>query len=101
MLIARWQIDARFGHKHIVLEKLREWARDIAPQIGFTSSRLLSGSIGAQEATVEHNWEVADLAELDRAWAKLATIDAHARWGKDLEAYVVSGSSRWTIWRVQ
>jgi hypothetical protein len=101
MLIARWQIDARFGHKQIVLEKLREWARDIAPQVGFTSSRLLSGSIGAQEATVEHNWEVADLAELDRAWTKLATIEAHARWGKDLEPYVVSGSSRWTIWRVQ
>ena len=101
MLIARWQIDARFGHKQIVLEKLREWARDIAPQIGFTSSRLLSGSIGAQEVTVEHNWEVADLAELDRAWAELAMLDAHARWGKDLEPYVVSGSSRWTIWRVQ
>jgi hypothetical protein len=100
MLIARWRIDARFGHKQTVIDMLHAWARDIAPQIGFKQGRLLSGSIGVAEAAVEHDWEIADLAELDRAWAKLATIEAHAAWGRDLEPHVVSGSANWTIFRV-
>ena len=33
MMIARWQIDARFGHKQDVIERLQTWARDIAPQV--------------------------------------------------------------------
>ncbi|MGZ3158530.1 MAG: hypothetical protein ACXU7D_07625 [Burkholderiaceae bacterium] len=100
MMIAMWQIDARFGHKQEVLEKLNFWADEIGPQAGMTRGRLLSGSIGAHEATIVHEWEVADLAEVDRAWAKLATLPAHAQWGKELEPLVVSGSSRWKVYRV-
>jgi hypothetical protein len=99
-MIARWQIDARFGHKQKVIDALAQWARDIAPLAGLRNGRLLTGSIGALEATVEHNWEVEDLAELERAWAKLGAIEAHQQWSKDLEPNVVSGTSRWTIYRV-
>ena len=100
MLIARWQIDARFGHKQRVIDSIVQWAREIAPQVGLLKGRMLSGSIGALEATVEHNWEVEDLAELECAWAKLATIEAHKQWSKDLEPDVVSGTARWSIYRV-
>lgn len=100
MLIARWQIDARFGHKQAVIESIVKWSREIAPQVGLTKGQMLSGSIGALEATVEHNWEVADLAELERVWAKLAAIEAHKQWSKDLEPNVVSGTARWSIYRV-
>jgi hypothetical protein len=50
MMIARWQIDARFGHKQTVIDMLRTWAKDIAPQIGWTpeKGRMLTGSIGAR-----------------------------------------------------
>jgi hypothetical protein len=100
MLIARWQIDARFGYKQKVIDALKHWAGDVAPQVGLTKGRLLTGSIGALEATVEHNWEVEDLAELERAWSKLGGIAAHQQWSKDLEPHVVSGTARWTILRV-
>lgn len=100
MMIARWQIDARFGHKQKVVDALVQWARDIAPLAGLRKGRLLTGSIGALEATVEHDWEVEDLAELDRAWAKLGAIEAHQQWSKDLEPDVVSGTARWAIYRV-
>lgn len=100
MLIARWQIDARFGHKQKVIDSIRKWSREIAPQVGLVSGRILSGSIGALEATVEHNWEVEDLAALERAWGKLATIEAHKQWSADLEPDVVSGTARWSIFRV-
>ncbi len=100
MLIARWQIDARFGHKQAVIDSIVGWAREIAPQVGLRKGSLLSGSIGVLEATVEHNWEVEDLAELERAWAKLATMEAHKQWSKDLEPNVVSGTARWSVFRV-
>src|SRR5438445_4882361 len=80
MLIARWQIDARFGHKQEVIERLQAWAREIAPQAGLVTGRLLTGSIGALEATVVPDWEVSNLGELDSAWARLASIPAHAQW---------------------
>ena len=100
MLIARWQIDARFGHKQALIDSIVQWTREFAPQVGLNKGRMLSGSIGALEATVEHNWEVEDLAELERAWAKLGTIEAHKQWSKDLEPNVVSGTARWNIYRV-
>jgi hypothetical protein len=100
MLIAKWQIDARFGHKQKVIDKLKSWSSEIAPRVGLTRGRLLTGSIGALEATVVHEWEVADLGELDRAWAQLATIPAHGQWSQDLEPFVVSGTARWEIFRV-
>jgi len=102
MLVARWQIDARFGQKQTVIDMLGAWARQIAPRIGWTADkgRMLTGSIGAREATVVHEWAVADLAELETSWAALGKIDAHKKWSKDLEPYVVSGSARWEIYRV-
>lgn len=27
-------------------------------------------------------------------------IDAHAKWGKEMEPYVVSGTSLWNIYRI-
>jgi hypothetical protein len=102
MLIARWQIDARFGHKQTVIDKLGTWAREIAPKIGWSpdKGRMLTGSIGAREATVIHEWMVGDLAELEKSWAALGKIEAHKAWGKEMEPYVVSGSSRWEVFRV-
>lgn len=49
MMIARWHIDARFGHKQTVIDSLKTWSQDIASQIGWTKDklRIASGSIGA------------------------------------------------------
>jgi len=49
---------------------------------------------------VEHNWHVESLADLEQAWAKLARLEVHQQWGKDLAPSVVSGTARWTVWRV-
>lgn len=102
MLIARWQVDARFGHKQAAIDKIQHWGNTIAPQIGWTGDmgRLLTGSIGAREATIVNEWTVNDLAELERAWSALGKIEAHRAWGELLEPLVVSGSTRWEIYRV-
>lgn len=102
MMIARWQIDARFGHKDAVISSLKRWGEEIGAQIGWTPDkvRILTGSIGALEATVVSEVEIGSLDELNRSWEKLATIEAHKSWSKELEPHVVSGTSRWEVFRV-
>jgi len=102
MLIARWQIDARFGHKQAVIDALTNWNRDIGAQIGWTADKLrvMTGSIGALESTVISEVLVEDLGELNASFDKLATIEAHAEWSKALEPHVVSGTSSWQVLRV-
>ncbi len=101
-MVARWSIDAKFGYKQNVIEAMQRWMRDIGPEAGFSveRTRLLTGSIGALEATVQSDIVITDLAELNQAWDKLANIAAHKQWSKDLEPYVVSGTSRWDIYRL-
>jgi hypothetical protein len=102
MMLARWTIHARFGHKPQVIDALRQWLDEIGPQAGLDAarSRLLTGSVGIAEAAVQSEHIVQDLAELQRAWDALGGIAAHQAWGRDLEPYVVSGSSRWEILRL-
>jgi len=102
MMIARWSIDARFGYQSMVADMMQRWMQEIGSQIGWSpdKARLYTGSVGTHESMVQSEIQIRDLSELDAAWAKLATIEAHKRWGKEIEPYVVSGSPRWEILRV-
>ncbi|WP_174873052.1 hypothetical protein [Vogesella oryzae] len=102
MFVARWSIEARFGHKSEVLDQMHRWLREIGSQVGWTedNTRLLTGSIGAKESTIQSEIVVASLAELETAWAKLATLETHAAWSKQLEPHVVSGTQKWEIFRL-
>jgi hypothetical protein len=102
MMIARWSIDAKFGHKQTVIDQMKRWMAEIAPQAGLTPGkmRLLTGSIGALESTLQAEHVIDDLAELNQTWDKLAKIEAHKQWSKDIEPYVVSGTNRWEIYRI-
>ena len=102
MMIARWSIDARFGHKQAVIDSLLNWRRDIGSEVGWTDDkvRIVTGSIGAPESAVELEVQVSGLEELNASWEKLGAIEAHKDWSKEIEPYVVSGTPKWTIFRV-
>ena len=102
MFSARWQIDAKFGQKQQVVDLMRRWERDIGSQVGLgeMNFQLMTGSIGAREATIETHHQVESLARLEEFFARIGRIDAHAQWGRDLEPHIVSGSSRWQIFRI-
>jgi hypothetical protein len=34
MFVARWQIDARFGHKQAVIDLMRHWLKEIGTKAG-------------------------------------------------------------------
>jgi hypothetical protein len=101
MFIARWQIDARFGQKQTLIDKLRKWERDIGRQAGTDKMdfRILTGSIGAREATVEANHTVETLAQLEHFFEQIGKVEAHRSWGNEIEPHVVSGSAAWSIYR--
>jgi len=102
MMVARWSIDAKFGYKQNVIDLMQRWLREVAPQAGISAekTRLLTGSIGALEATIQSEHLVQDLGELNQVWDKLAKIAAHKQWSKEIEPHVVSGTSHWEIYRV-
>lgn len=102
MIVARWHIDAKFGHKQDVVDSLRQWHRDIGSQVGWGEDkvRLLTGSVGGHESTVIAEIAMDDLSALDDAWKRLATIEEHKTWSRDLEPHMVSGSTYWTVDKV-
>ena len=102
MMIARWHIDARFGHKQALIDACKTWGKEIGSQIGWSADkvRITTGSIGALESTVEIEITIQDLAELNTSWTKLGAIEAHKQWSKDIEPFVVSGTPRWEVLRV-
>ena len=102
MMIARWQIEARFGHKQTVIDLMKRWEEEFGSQIGWTpdKTRRLTGSVGALESTFQEEVLIKDLAELGAAWDKLATLDGHKQWGKEIEPYIVSATPHWQIFRV-
>lgn len=102
MMIARWSIDAKFGHKPEVIAQMQKWMTEIGSQVGWNdkNTRLLTGSVGALESTIQSEILIKDLAELNAAWEKLAGIASHQAWSKALEPHVVSGTQRWEIFRV-
>ena len=102
MMIARWSIDAKFGCKQNAIDLMQRWMAEIAPKVGFAPEkmRLLTGSVGALESTIQVEHLISDLTELNQIWDKLADIEAHRQWSKDLEPYVVSGTNRWEVYRL-
>ncbi|HWP92859.1 MAG TPA: hypothetical protein VNN20_11765 [Thermodesulfobacteriota bacterium] len=102
MIVARWNIEARFGHKQTAIDLIKKWNKEIGAKIGWKKDkvRVLTGSVGAPESSIQVEILLKDLSELNASWEKLATIEAHKQWGKDLEPYIVSGTSRWEIFRV-
>jgi hypothetical protein len=102
MFIARWQIEARFGYKQAALDSMKKWIKEVGSKVGWKPDkvRVITGSIGANESTIETEIVIKELRELDEAWAKLGKLKTHRKWGKEFEKYIVSGTARWTIFRV-
>jgi len=102
MMVARWHIDTKFGHKQDVIASVKRWHEEIGAQVGWGLDRvrILSGSLGAKESTLVVEIPVEDLTALDESWRKLATIEAHKQWSRELEPHMVSASTYWEVFRV-
>ena len=102
MMIARWTCEAKFGRKNEALALHKEWEEQIGSQtdIDVSKTRTLTGSVGAKEAIIQSEMEIANLAELDAFFDKIASIEMHADWGKKFSEVVVSGSTYWEVYRV-
>lgn len=102
MMIARWQFDAKFGRKAEAIKLSKEWEEQIGRQTGLDIdvARMTTGSVGARESRVEIEYPISGLGELQEFFDKIATIKMHADWGKRMGEVIVSGSTRWEVFRV-
>jgi hypothetical protein len=71
MFLARWQIDARFGHKQAVIDLMNCWLKEIGSKAGSDKMdvKLLTGSVGGRGHDRGHTVEsLADLELLRKDW---------------------------------
>jgi hypothetical protein len=68
MFIARWQIEARFGYKQAALDSMKKWIKEVGSKVGWKADkvRVITGSIGANESTIETEIVIKELRELDQ-----------------------------------
>ena len=102
MLIARWQFTAKFGRKQEAIDLIKEWNEQIGVQtdIDVSNERIITGSVGVSEGLVETEMEIDGLQDLDGFFSKIATIKMHGEWSPKMGEVIVSGSTRWEIFRV-
>jgi hypothetical protein len=101
MFIARWQFTAHSGKLDQCLSLLRQWEIDVGTNIGWRpgSIRIVTGFIGAAEGEVEFETHFDELDDLQSAWKSMAKHEGHKAFTKKLEPLMISGTSRWNIYR--
>lgn len=102
MMIARWHVEARFGHKQKAIDLLKKWDREIGPKAGIPlgSQQIITGSIGAKEAEIQVDMQIESLGHLEEVFSRLGKVPEHGPWGVEMEPLVVSGSTYWEVFRV-
>jgi hypothetical protein len=98
-IIARYSFDVPFGKKADLTRVMKKWEA-MGQELGFGKPQVLIGSIGAPESRVELNHTYPSLAALEAVWAKL-NDPRMVEYQKDMAPFVVPGSHRWEILRVQ
>jgi hypothetical protein len=98
-IIARFSFDVPFGKKADLFKLSSKWDA-LQKDVGFPKPEILVGSIGAPESRVEFNHRFESLASLEAVWAKL-NDPRMADYQREMAPFVVPGSHRWEILRVQ
>lgn len=98
-IIARFIVDVPFGKKAQAFQ-VHEKYESFMRQAGFPKGRVLIGSIGVPESQVVEEYEFGSLAELEQVWSKL-NVPQMAQFQEEMAPYIVPGSHRWEIYRVQ
>lgn len=102
MMIARWQFTAKFGQKQKAIDLIKSWNSEIGTQtnIDTLNERIITGSVGVSEGLVETEFEIEGLDDLQQFFDKIATVEMHADWGREMGEVIVPGSTRWEVFRV-
>lgn len=100
MIVARWQVNARFGFKQELIDEIRNWWKTIGRDIGQTDFSIMTGSVGAAESLVTVDVRCHDMSELQSQWDQLAHFAEHKAFAQKVEPLIVSGSTRWEILRI-
>lgn len=102
MFIARWIVDAKFGHKDQVRSLCNRWQEEVGERVGMKRSRtrVLTGSIGVAESRFEFETQFESLADIEKSWTEMAKLPGHVKFGNELEPHVVSGTNHWELLRV-
>lgn len=98
-IVARFCFDVPFGKKGDLIRVMKKW-EPLQTEMGFPKPLVLVGSIGAPESRIEINHTFPSLASLEAVWNKL-NDPRMADFQQEMAPFVVPGSHRWEVFRVQ
>src|SRR5262249_45822319 len=98
-IIARFSFDVPFGKKADLFKLAKKW-EPMEKDLGFPKPQILIGSIGTPESHVEYNHPFDSFAALETVWAKL-NDPRMMEYQRDMAPFIVPGSHRWDILRIQ
>jgi hypothetical protein len=98
-IIARFSFDVPFGKKPELMQLMKKW-EPLDRELGMPKPQVLIGSIGAPESRVELNHRFDSFAAMETTWAKLNNPKM-AEFQKEMAPFVVPGSHRWDVFRIQ
>ena len=98
-IVARFCFDVPFGKKAELMRLVKKW-EPMQRELGFPTPLVLVGSIGAPESRIEINHTFPTLAALEAVWARLGD-PRMADLQREMAPFVVPGSHRWEVLRVQ
>lgn len=102
MFVARWIVDIRFGKSNDFVTRINQWYDEVGEKVGLSRDglRVANGSIGAKESRFEFDYTIESMEKLQGMWDEMSKLEAHAKFGSDLEPLVVPGSSHWEVFRI-
>jgi len=101
MFIVRRTWVAQPGRRDESVAVVKEMMAAATKETGFPVQRIVTGSIGPSDSTIEMEGAVATLAELDGHLEKMNSWSGAAAYQQKLAGLVVPGTGRFEIYRVQ
>lgn len=101
MYLIRSIAVAQSGRRDEFVRVYKEFMEDMRKELGASSGRVLTASIGPCDATVIMETEHATLAEFEQGLAKINSSDKMGKYGPRFAELAVPGSHRFEVYRIQ
>jgi hypothetical protein len=100
MYLIRSIAVAQSGRRDEFVRMYKEFMEAMWKELGATSGRVLTASIGPSDATVIMETEHASLADFEQGLAKINGSEKMAKYGPKFAELAVPGSHRFEVYRV-
>jgi hypothetical protein len=101
MFIVRRTQLAQPGRRDEAVALVKEMMVAMENELGYPKARVITGSVGPSDSTIETEVTIGSLGEFEASLQKANAWSGMARFADKVQALIVPGSGRFEIYRVQ